>query len=64
VGYSNEAKSIIPEDASRIFEIFGEGKGTLDHQSRKNYFVDILSTHQYGKICLEVVFLSFTLFGR
>jgi hypothetical protein len=45
-GYSNREKSTILEHVLGIFEIFGGGKGTADHQSKKFYLVDILPTHQ------------------
>jgi hypothetical protein len=64
VGYSNKGKSIISRRVSRIFEIFGGGKGTLDHQSIKLYLVDICYTHQSRQICLEEFFPSFYLSGR
>jgi len=44
-----------------IFKIFGGGKWTPDHKSRKKYSVDILPPHQSKQICLEEVFPSFSI---
>jgi hypothetical protein len=38
----NKAKTTIPRHVLGIFEIFGGGKGTPNHKSRKKYLVNIL----------------------
>jgi hypothetical protein len=60
----NMQKTTILRHFLRIFEISSGGIGTVDHKSRKIHVVNILPTHQYGQLCIEEFFLSFSLFGR
>jgi hypothetical protein len=41
-----------------------EEKGPQITNLEKFYLVDILPTHQYGQLCLEEFFPSFSPFGR
>jgi hypothetical protein len=63
-GCKNRPKSTILATLLGIFEIFGGGKGTPDHKSRKFYLLDILPPHQSRQLCLEEFFPSFSPFGR
>jgi hypothetical protein len=51
--FSNKEKFTILRYVIRIFEIFGGGKRTPDHQSIKFYLVNILYTHESNNFVLR-----------